>query len=208
MKLLPLFLLPIVSGFAVASALVASENAEVIPWPASSPPSLAVGKRNIIFDEVPATITEFTGGGLRITSDSNGDWIFTGERQPRYSLLLRSFENQDVSLAFSIYHRKEFLPDLDAGTWQAYLAGVRQRCGQNLVSLGDGEGNSYFFGGPYREVIYTYVESAEAPPRMRREIFGLVGDRLIIATAEGAADVLPQLKLATDQFLARLNIEN
>ena len=47
----------------------------VILWPDSPAIPLRIGKRSIIFDEVPATITEFTGGALRITSDSGDGWI-------------------------------------------------------------------------------------------------------------------------------------
>jgi hypothetical protein len=201
---------PLVVALALAlparALLDASEVPSVITWPAASPAPLSVGKRDIIFDQVPVTVTEFTGAGVRITSDSNGDWISTGEHQPRYSLVLRSFENRDVMLAFSIYPRTEFLSDLETPTWHAYVAGIRARYGASLVSLEEGSGGFYFFGGPYREVIYTFRVSAEETPRMRREIFGLAGDRLIIATTEGDAGILPLLKLATDQFLARLNL--
>ncbi len=186
----------------------ATASAAVLNWPDASPSRLEVTTRSEIFDEVPITVVEFVGAGVRIHSAYNGDWICQPSPAARYSLELRNYQNSDVTVGLAVYPRAQFMADLDAATWQRYLAGLRACHGASLVSLETSSDRTYFLGRHNREVVYTVAPGPDQPARRHREIFVLAGDKVIVAAAEGPDRALAPLEPSLSQFLSRLNLEN
>ncbi|RME72783.1 MAG: hypothetical protein D6781_01680 [Verrucomicrobia bacterium] len=192
-------------------AEVVAADADAIFWPAKPRPPFSVETRQEIFDAVPITVTEFVGAGIRIRADAAGSWIGHDTAGGRYSLRLTHYRNPNIKLAFSIFGPGEFLPDLGEKAWQAYLAGLRQTWGDALRDLtetnkADGTGDVFLFGKPYREVYYTVNRAPGTPPVTFRELFALVGGRLLVVTVEAPAERMPGLVLPVDRFLARLEL--
>jgi hypothetical protein len=195
------------AALARADDLTATTNVVPLPWPAYSPSRLTVETHQEIFDEVPIKFLVFAGSGIRLRTSASGEWICQPEPPPRFSLVLRNFHNPDATLALAIYPRAQFLRDLSPPNWQRYVAGIRARLGPTLVSLQEASDQTYFLGRHNREVLYIEQAAADQPARLHREIFTLTDDRVIVAVVEADAEAQSALQRATDQFLARLNLE-
>lgn len=207
---LPLFLAFVLG--ALSAPATADDNPSgapivPLPWPAYSPSRLTLETHQEVFDEVPVKVLVFAGSGLRLRTSASGEWICQPEPPPRLSLVLRNFHNPDATLGLAIYPRASFLRDLSTPNWQRYVAGIRARLGGTLVSLQETRDQTYFLGRPNREIIYIEQSTADQPARMHREIFVLAGDKVIVAVIEADAEAQAALLRGTNQFLARLNLE-
>lgn len=178
-------------------------------WPTTARPVLTPKVTHEPFDGGKIEHLTLEGGGARFRTGNNVALRMTA-RDPRYSVLFDHTRYPGSEIGLSLFNRNEFLSSLESTDWNKYLASLRYLypIGFEVISDRPPEETARgipIMGKPYRELTIRYLPDVDSDPIVRREIFIMMEDKLLVASLGAPQDCFPSAERTLRTMLVGLD---